>query len=466
MVARYKVVDSPKGREAGEELALRIALHFSGGQFPTALVGERFLVTAFREAPESMIATSMTGPVPLWWRQIPADFSTPLLQGVVQIPPPWGGREFLGSTGSSHESIEAFWEAALKLLALPPEQQEERLLRAQAEKYLFDDRWEQKLPDDSPFRGELAEAEGAGELVTILLNVSREQEDGPSYPAYKALWRGGREIALHMLEKVEAKSSPLGEEEHRELLQSLFRKVGLIDEPEESYEWELPTSTEEETAELRRLLKERAPYHEAGDGILLLTEHDPEAVAEYLLEWESPRERWYDEHAGYFLGSFFAWRVKEDRSKHLRSLLHARDPYIRVAGAVYLCFEDKDEGMRLLRELVELDGFPGVWAALTLARRGDKSAVEPMIEVFKLKTGPGEGDYNQYDNFDGRVRVLLSNSAAASGVPQPDPPFPVWHEKEEYEQIHDYYAKWWEGYGEKVALHDPWLPVLEEQKVD
>ncbi len=49
--------------------------------------------------------------------------------------------------------------------------------------------------------------------------------------------------------------------------------------------------------------------------------------------------------------------------------------------------------------------------------------------------------------------VLLSNSAKASGVPLP---------QEGGTEV----EAWWREHGEKVRIHDPWLEMLDEQKVD
>jgi hypothetical protein len=62
-------------------------------------------------------------------------------------------------------------------------------------------------------------------------------------------------------------------------------------------------------------------------------------------------------------------------------------------------------------------------------------------------------------NLQKRVLVLLSNSAHAGGVPQPSLP-------EDDARRLEYLARWWKAHGEKVVLRDPWLGVLEKQKID
>lgn len=64
--------------------------------------------------------------------------------------------------------------------------------------------------------------------------------------------------------------------------------------------------------------------------------------------------------------------------------------------------------------------------------------------------------------------VLLSNTAKASGLSQPQPPTPEWRpdDEEPDHAVYEYFLSWWEEYGTGAALHDPWLPILEGQKVD
>ena len=62
-------------------------------------------------------------------------------------------------------------------------------------------------------------------------------------------------------------------------------------------------------------------------------------------------------------------------------------------------------------------------------------------------------------NLQKRVLVLLSNSAQAGGVPQPAPPG-------QPPSSFDTLLAWWKKHGDALALNDPWLGILERQKVD
>lgn len=152
------------------------------------------------------------------------------------------------------------------------------------------------------------------------------------------------------------------------------------------------------------------------------------------------------------LASAFARRSRGDRESHFTKLLEARDPYVQVAGAVYLAFEDEIAGTSALLSRSSLPGDPGAWAALVRASRGDKAALPRMLEVFD-----GARRHLLHDTLQARAQVLLSNSAAKSGLPQPfhgEYPFP------------EAVKSWWQLHGSKVVPYDPWLAILEEQRMD
>ena len=48
-----------------------------------------------------------------------------------------------------------------------------------------------------------------------------------------------------------------------------------------------------------------------------------------------------------------------------------------------ICFEDIDAGTVALKRMTAVDGDPGAWAALTLARRGHKDAMPRALQVFR-----------------------------------------------------------------------------------
>ena len=81
MAAKFAVVESLKGPKAGTTVTVSWPANAWGDQFPVALCGERYLVTAYKSPPNNLISTSARGPVPLWWRNVPADYRLPLMEG-------------------------------------------------------------------------------------------------------------------------------------------------------------------------------------------------------------------------------------------------------------------------------------------------------------------------------------------------------------------------------------------------
>lgn len=154
-----------------------------------------------------------------------------------------------------------------------------------------------------------------------------------------------------------------------------------------------------------------------------------------------------------------AWRCGQEREKHLKMLLDAREPAIRVVGAIYLTFENDKLGKEELARLTKLPDEPGAYAALALARRGDKNAVPRLLEVFK---GNPQGRF--YTNLRLNTLALLSNSAKKSSVPQPTQNVPRlgWGDQVDFNAL----DAWWREHSAKVTLHDPWLETLARQKID
>jgi hypothetical protein len=460
IVARYRIIESWKGPRAGSEISIRVAVNYWEPQFPIALCGERYFVTAYKEAPWRVMSTTSGAPVPLWWRKIPADYQLPLFQGRQLLP---------AGADKSPEFDKQTRKAAQALLALKPPEQEAALLKAVVKADLLGKKWRDGEPDEAKTRelGErIAKLAAAGSIVDEVLRLAKASPEKWAVRARIVLRKAGRTTALERLGKLSADRSPWEKPELDELVKAIRQRCGLIegDQPPKarSTEEEKPP-TEASRMKLRKTLAAGDEAEGFGEAIEILTRYDPSPVAEYLVAWTNPAKTWRDADMGYVLGSYFAWRCGKDRQKCLSTLLLAKDPFIRVAGAVYLCFEDAEAGPAALKGLFALEGDPGVWAALTLARRGRKDAVPRALEVFRT---PPEGQSNAsgiagvpHRNLQKRLLVLLSNAAHGGNVRQPVLP-------EEEKQQMSYLVKWWKQYGDKAILRDPWFKILESQKVD
>ena len=443
IVAEYEVVEPWKGAGAGERFRLRIAVNYWEPQYPVALVGERYLITAFRSAPPSrMLSTTSGGGVPLWARELPADYRLPLFQGRARIPLDGEGHALFG-LGTDETDLERFKAAVKKLLDASPEERELALLKALADKYLGG--WHD--PDPPPaVLGEVArEVEAATNVEGALRSLRRlreSQERRLSYSYDAVVSQGGGAISL-----------ALGVPDEVSLV--IRARLGQIDDPAPTPPSEPPSDVDVDALDI-------------DSDFGLLTRLRPDRVAVYLKNWTNPDDGWSSADRGYVLGSFFAILVESERARHLESMLDANDPFVRVAGAVYLALEDPEErGLRYLRELQTLDGDSGVWAALALARRGDASVVPRLLRVFD-ETGPSNMAGVPHRNLQKRILVLLSNSAAASGLPQPLSSGAANSARlhRELSDVRTELGEWWEREGDRVRLVDPWLEELRSKRVD
>jgi hypothetical protein len=166
IIAHYKIIESWKGPKAGEKISIREAVNYWEPQFPIALCGKRYFVTAYKQPPFRMISTTSGGGVPLWWRQIPSDYRLPLFQGGQFLKP---GEDAGPKFGETRKSAQA-------LLALTPVEQEAALLKAVIDDSLFGDRWIGGEPDEAKakeIRARFAKLRTADALVGEMKNLGR-----------------------------------------------------------------------------------------------------------------------------------------------------------------------------------------------------------------------------------------------------------------------------------------------------
>jgi hypothetical protein len=475
IVARYKVLESWKGAPTGTAFSIRVAVNYWEPQFPIALIGEQYLVAAFRSnAPSRIMSTTVGSHVPLWWRNIPADYSLPLFQGRVLLPLREGGRE-LNAIGSDHPDLKSFKEAVQQFLALSPDQREVRLLQRLSEKYLFGTRSSEKdkgLAEIKALRKSILGSSSAKEIANHLLNLAKKNPEEWLNTVAQILAQAGGATTLKILEENSANQSPL--KAHSYVIDQIRTRHGSLraETEKEHQEIDSPKApTEKEISEMRELLARNPTEEQFYQVFEALTRHDPEPIADYLVRWVNPEKNWRDADYGYALGSYFAWQCGKNRAANFRKLLGAHDPFIRVAGAVYLCYENKEEGIARLREFVDLPGDAGVWAAINLARRGDKSVMPRALDVFAAQ-GPSNMAGVPHRNLQKRVLTLISNSVHKSGIPQLSTAVEVSYSdsesvrREKQKKIHQDFLTWWDVNKDRIILYDPWLSLLELQKVD
>lgn len=266
--------------------------------------------------------------------------------------------------------------------------------------------------------------------------------------AVRRIASSGAQATLRRLES--APGEPPAEADHaaQQAALCIRRRLGFPlpnDHPQPPFEIRFPDSTPSHLSTWRRLLSEPATSG-AGDyeqAIVAFAGTDPEVPVEFLLglpevgSASSPLPRHHRAVA-----SVFASHCTTNREAHLRRLLSAPHSAIRVGAAVNLCFDDPVAGKAALHGMTGLPGEDGTWAAVTLARWGEKEAVERALHgVFDSEPAYHDGPFRGYLRW--QLLALLSNSASAGGLPRPEEP----------------YLKWWNEHRERIVLVDPWLAL-------
>lgn len=484
IVARYRVIDSWKGVTVGTEMNISQHVDVFEPQFPISLVGEQFLV--FAEKTPSYRITSFTsgGGVPLWWRKIPTD-----LRCFSLIPLKEPFTRYLSSyLGARTGRLDDFKTDVTYFLSCSKEGQELRLMLAAGRKNLHlpdpteptDKGNEEDITLYDSLRGTKSVEElwrrlieHASKLVVPAIPKTAEERRAQrhKFTLLSMLSDGGRERCRVLLEKADPSMLPWEKKEvdralsaiRRNLSPDLGQPSSLIDANASGQK--PPTS--DDIAKAESLLSKPWDY-QTGSAFELLCRHSPGSVITFLLQWQPSKEK-RDQHFGYLLGSAFGHLCAVDRAKHLKSLQSAKDDWIKASAAVYLCFDERKEGEEALRKMAMIKGDAGAWSALALASRGDKSA---MLRALEVMAAHHEGLVltGNRGNLQKRLRVLLSNAASASGVPQPPSSpkeYAEWSERMLIQkQWHEALVNWWKANQEKITLADPWAKILEDQKVD
>ncbi len=468
IVARYRVIDSWKGPLAGSRLLIGRYTNEWEPQYPLALVGERYFVAAdTAHGSRSLPPLPNLGSVPLWWRQIPPEYFE--VWGPTRIPPPKPGSSqgILGwARDGQGAQLDSFKVDVLRLLHRDERYLELEVLRAAARYwYRMSKRGDPKqLAEPCTTAACLAVQSDSLETVVSALI------DFPASGGLGVLAEGGRWVSLRRLQSL-SKNSDQRQQETLDYAKKRIRVRLGIEAPTAGHNRYDGLSYSDSTRV--RLLQ--ALNAGSGHGLRQfqfresferLTVHDPQVVAQFLMNWEAPSRTRADSGAGYETGSYFAYRCGKDRRRHLTTLLGARDPYVRVAAAVYLCFESEAQGKQALARLTGLPGDAGAWAALTLSRRGDKSAMPRALQVLQEREPFGMAGV-PHRNLQKRVMELISNSASMSRIALRNNWNPeYWTEETVAFAIYAEVYGWWQANVDRITLHDPWLEVLAAKKID
>jgi len=411
----------------------------------------------------------------MWWRQDHSDYFIPSMLNITPLPllslqgdegPPrilWGYRG----------DLDSFRKEAQTLLRMPDGEREAAVLHSAIRWHLLEP-WDSGRNEfDRASLNKLdarARTSDVDSIIAALDEFARQGGNSAGSAVMTTLYGGGAGT-LRALSRIENRS---GGWRVASVIRSIRLRMGL--EPPEEYDpIALPPAPSKADRDNLRVLLQTSPdsaqdpngslaYGKRRKAFETLTIFDPEFVSHFLMNWHDTGGALSGHNEGYGLGSFLAWRCTGDRTGHLRRLTKAEDPYVRVAGAIYFSFENEAEGIKTLQKLSHLSGDPGAWAALNLARRGDRQALARALDVFKSPNDPGIGS-QVHRNLQKRLLVLLSNSAARGGLQQPD----AWTYEERPDDQLRVYQKliaWWNENEMKLTLWDPWFEELKEKKIE
>ncbi len=468
IVAKFRVVEAWKGSRAGAVLTIDMGTDVFGDPFRTALCGDRYLFAAKSLPAGARVKVgdvSVVPPVPLWHRSHAVDHRVDAFQGRVRNPASAGQFFF----DAPYRNLAEFKAAVTKFVSMDPEDREKALLRAVADRHLFGarprrySRNQNRLADDLiTLKAEMDKATTASQMATIVMRYGRSDQ-GRMDAAARVLRTGGGAETLKILESwPEAKDKERKSTERWTIIR-IKRRLGQGPKPEPFVPQPPKKPTEKQLNAWRESLAKDAEMEAFTEAIEKLALHEPATAADALVTWVRREGQWAYATRSHDLASTFARLCSKDRKTHLGKLLKSNDPFVRVAGAVYLCFEDDKIGQAKLAELSKLKGDPGAWAALNLARRGDKQAMGRVLELFKTAAAYGtEGHI--HGNLQKRAMILLSNSAKAAKLPQPPDQWRQYRANDS--KVHPELVKWWQTHRDRIRLIDPWLKDMAAQKVD
>jgi hypothetical protein len=475
-------VESWKGQKEGTLLTVRGAASIYEPTLPIVLCGERLVVAAWKYRPEYRLARSLSlsmgpgGSLPPFWREDRPDYFIPSVLHFCELPSDsQRSQDEAGSRmlGGYPGELDSFRHDVKALLALSDEAREATVLRALIRWHIKDKLGGSTFAPDSSevaWLEAMASTSHVDSIVVAIDSLVQQGRPGWDGAAYMILSAGAGPRTLACLTTLRNEHVGWHGSLLPSLIHSIRRRLGL--DPLEDYNPIAvpPRPSDAGLDSMRTLLRTpaqpdlRKAYQTiqgTRHAFETLTAYDPEFLASYLTDWIPQRGQ---ETAGYGMGSFFAWRCAPNRVTYMRRLLRARDPYVRVAGAIYLSFENEPEGIRALRDFTDLPGDPGAWAAMNLARRGDKEAATRALDSFLRLPGPAMDD-QLHRNLQKRLLVLFSNSAAQSGVSQPE----HWRyvrDQDDQLVVYENLVQWWNSNATKIVLRDPWFDDWKRQKIE
>ena len=444
IVAKYKVVDAWKGGTNGDNLSFYITPNEFGPRYPIVLCGTRVLVAGTRvQAGEKLARRPSMFSLPLWWREIPADYKLAPLSDTTAPAI---------DAAKDTAALAAFRTQVVDFLKLPPSRREFLLIKALSAKYLL--RLQQEIAVFPEGRDEnlmqlqekVKNSTNLSQIVTNLLSYPESTRQTKLETIETIIRQGGRQETIALLERTRAESTSFSESRLKQLLASVkanlappprprLRKApALVFGPQEAEDLLAdPTSTQFSSA------------------FAAAANQQPDRAIDVLLSWSVP-ETANEEVIHYKAASLYC--VQDKRKNHYADLLTAKSPMMRATAASYSSALDFGKAKPVLDKLLQVESPAALYAAFALARRGEKPAMKKLIESIGNQLQPFSLEYL----WQSQALVLLSNSARTSGLPQPVSDLSETSTKK--------LLAWWNAHQAKLKLADPWLPILQEQGID
>ena len=487
IVAEYRVIETIKGSESpGDSLRVRMAIDYWGAHFPTALVGEKYVITGFKNhAPIGLISTSSGGSVPLWARQLPYDYNLPLSSGMKLISQERAGSPFSASNyhlnfywaAEEASGVELLIKNIKSLLSATPEQQDLFILKELYKKYQINE-YKEYVNQPTMFNKyqwlkQVEEHQNPTQLVNYIWNMSENLtilQQGP-YSDETA------QVIFDLVSSLDQDKYQLKYYYFRNPKQTVDTVKNDVDN---AYEIER-LDIRQAALDFKQYSKsstwqETDLWYEAFDRLAV---EKPEIIVEYLLRYSNTGQEWQDRDDEYLLASRLLIKGSKLPSRLIKLLGAAKSDQVRVTSLVYLALNNPSvgvaelENLYNLRDIEQLSADMKLWLSLNLARHGHKEAVEVFFEtiIFSYANSldrMADGHMRFFlSNMFNRMQVLLSNSATMSGIAKP----PSYYSNAlAYNSSHietlTPLVNWWKSNSTNITLYDVWMSELREKGVE
>lgn len=496
IVARYRVEESWKGLAKGSEFLMHRPADDFGDQYPTLLCGDRMLVMANKTSTSEFWDSGS-----LFWT-MPADYME-MFFGAWDLESETGFKESFGPSVNTLKDVELLVRRFLE--TSDTEKERDVILSVAARDHRrflnfigrdtpeerkkeleFLKISEEDLAKAKTVMASLQKQPDVNSLVKEMIRIAPEDK---VLGIWGFLENGGSKVALELLNGVNSDAWPeVALRSLNDAKEAIASRLEPLSPASPKSKEDAPVLTKEKLGAARESVdfywadkgsgKELFAPKEELDSlacIQLLIANDPDFLSEKLLTWSRTVDRPMNDWI-YGLVRDFCWNCEKDREAQFTKLQKAQDPFVRVMAAIYLCFENKESSLNHLKAYSQLPGDEGAWAALTLARRGDKAAFARALQVFSPDEPAEYATYNRTNLhyiLQQRLMILLSNSAQACGLPAPPsldnyflyyPEFGAGIEARSLRL--KVLEKWWAEYSDAILLHDPWLDVLDKAKRD